>query len=89
MERKADIMIVDDTPENLKLLSLLLREQGHRVRALPSGKMALAAMRNQRPEVLLLDINMPEMDGYAVCETMRDEGILQDVAVIFVSACSS
>ena len=88
MERKADIMIVDDTPENLKLLSLLLREQGHRVRALPSGKMALAAMRNQRPEVLLLDINMPEMDGYAVCETMRDEGILQDVAVIFVSALS-
>ena len=71
MERKADIMIVDDTPENLKLLSLLLREQGHRVRALPSGKMALAAMRKQRPEVLLLDINMPEMDGYAVCETMR------------------
>ena len=63
MERKADIMIVDDTPENLKLLSLLLREQGHRVRALPSGKMALAAMRNQRPEILLLDITMPEMDG--------------------------
>ena len=86
MERKADIMIVDDTPENLKLLSLLLREQGHRVRALPSGKMALAAMRNQRPEILLLDITMPEMDGYAVCEAMRAEGLLADVAVIFVSA---
>ncbi|WP_018701618.1 HD-GYP domain-containing protein [Anaeromusa acidaminophila] len=86
MERKADIMIVDDTPENLKLLSLLLREQGHRVRALPSGKMALAAMRKQRPEILLLDITMPEMDGYAVCEAMREEGLLADVAVIFVSA---
>ena len=71
MERKADIMIVDDTPENLKLLSLLLREQGHRVRALPSGKMALAAMRNQRPEILLLDITMPEMDGISAVKEIK------------------
>ena len=74
MERKADIMIVDDTPENLKLLSLLLREQGHRVRALPSGKMALAAMRNQRPEVLLLDINMPEMDAMLCAKLCATKG---------------
>ena len=72
MERKADIMIVDDTPENLKLLSLLLREQGHRVRALPSGKMALAAMRNQRPEILLLDITMPEMDGIQALKKIKE-----------------
>jgi len=60
---KNDIMIVDDNPANLKLLEDMLVERGHQVRSFPLGRLALAAARKRQPDLILLDINMPEMNG--------------------------
>lgn len=57
---KGDILVVDDTPANLRLLVHLLTERGYKVRALPSGKLALAAVKNHPPDLILLDIMMPK-----------------------------
>jgi two-component system sensor histidine kinase/response regulator len=85
-EPRADILVVDDTPANLQLLAGLLKKAGHRVRPVPSGRMALRAARAERPDIILLDIMMPEMDGYQVCETLQADPELHDVPVIFISA---
>ncbi len=82
----ADILIVDDTPANLQLLAGLLKKAGHRVRPVPSGRMALRAARAARPDLILLDIMMPEMDGYEVCRQLEADPELADVPVIFISA---
>jgi putative two-component system response regulator len=81
-----DILIVDDTPGNLELLSGMLKNHSNRVRAAISGKMALQAARNYPPDLILLDINMPEMDGYEVCRRLKHEEKLKDIPVIFLSA---
>jgi signal transduction histidine kinase len=85
-ERPADIMVVDDTPANLQLLEGLLRERGYHVRALPRGRLALAAAEAEPPDLILLDINMPEMNGYEVCERLRAHPQLKDIPVLFISA---
>jgi CheY-like chemotaxis protein len=59
----ADVLLVDDNPTNLDVLARVLRSHNHRVRTVTSGSMALEAMRRQPPEIVLLDISMPEMDG--------------------------
>lgn len=81
-----DILIVDDTPANLRLLSQMLAEHGHNVRAVTSGGRALASAQLSRPDLILLDIKMPEMDGYEVCERLKADGQTRDVPVIFISA---
>lgn len=81
-----DILIVDDTPANLRLLSQMLAEHGHSVRAVTSGGRALASAKLSRPDLVLLDIKMPEMDGYEVCERLKADGQTRDVPVIFISA---
>ncbi|NEQ34851.1 MAG: hybrid sensor histidine kinase/response regulator [Okeania sp. SIO3I5] len=81
-----NILIVDDIPENLKLLSQILKNAGHRVRAVNSGKMALTTIHVQVPDLILLDINMPEMDGYEVCEQLKANLKTQNIPVIFLSA---
>lgn len=63
-EYKGDILIVDDTPENLRLLSNTLTNQGYEVRAVTNGTMALSVAQTDPPDLVLLDIKMPEMDGY-------------------------
>jgi CheY-like chemotaxis protein len=65
------IMIVDDNPANLKLLEDMLMQQGHRVHSFPRGRLALAAALKRPPDLILLDINMPEMNGYEVCERLK------------------
>ena len=85
-EARADILIVDDTLSNLKLLSELLKRQGYKVRAVSSGEMAITAARASPPDLILLDIKMPEMDGYEVCKRLKDNGITCDIPVIFISA---
>src|SRR6266478_1994015 len=65
------IMAVDDNPANLKLLEGMLRQQGYQVRSFPRGRMALASAAENPPELILLDINMPEMTGYEVCERLK------------------
>jgi sigma-B regulation protein RsbU (phosphoserine phosphatase) len=83
---KADILIVDDTPANLRLLSQMLAEQGYQVRPVPDGPLALAATRAEPPDLILLDIRMPEMDGYQVCEHLKADAQTRDIPIIFISA---
>ncbi|HEX6278138.1 MAG TPA: hybrid sensor histidine kinase/response regulator [Polyangiaceae bacterium] len=83
-----DILVVDDTPANLQLLSGMLKEVGYRVRVVPSGALALASAANRVPDLVLLDINMPNMDGYEVCRRMKEDPELSRVPVLFISALS-
>ncbi len=82
----ANILIVDDKPENLRLLSQMLAEQGYKVRAVTSGSRAMAAVRTALPDLILLDIRMPHMDGFATCEQLKAEAQTRDIPVIFISA---
>jgi len=84
-----NIMIVDDNPANLKLLEDMLSQQGYEVRAFPRGRLALAAADQEPPDLILLDINMPEMNGYEVCEQLKSSARLSDVPVIFLSALTA
>jgi len=81
-------MIVDDNPTNLKVLEDMLRQQGYEVRSFPRGRLALAAAAWNPPDLILLDINMPEMNGYEVCEQLKSSevGEIATVPVIFLSA---
>ena len=63
---QGDILIVDDVPENLQVLGGMLKDEGYAVRPAPGGQIALEAARRKKPDLLLLDICMPEMDGYEV-----------------------
>lgn len=83
---KGNILIVDDNPANLDLLSGILSEQGYKVRLIPDGKLALMSVQSTRPDLILLDILMPEMDGYQVCEKLKADERTKDIPVIFVSA---
>jgi sigma-B regulation protein RsbU (phosphoserine phosphatase) len=83
---RASILIVDDTPANLRLLSQMLAEQGYHARPVPDGPLALAAARADPPDLILLDIRMPEMDGYLVCEELKADARTRDIPVIFISA---
>lgn len=83
---KGDILVVDDTPANLRLLSQMLNEQGYQVRPVPDGRLALAAARAKTPDLILLDIRMPDMDGYQVCENLKAENSTKDIPIIFISA---
>lgn len=82
------ILVVDDTPQNLQLLEAMLRDQGYRVFALPSGAMALKAVLKDQPDLILLDILMPGLDGYEVCSRLKADPQLADIPVIFLSALS-
>lgn len=81
-----DILIVDDTLDNLRLLSAMLAEQGYEVRSVTNGATALMGIRAQPPDVILLDINMPGMNGYEVCQQLKAEAHLSEIPVIFISA---
>ncbi len=80
------ILVVDDTPDNIRLLSTILADQGFEVRKALNGKMALMAVNNSLPDLILLDINMPDLDGYQVCEQLKQNPETQDIPVIFISA---
>jgi two-component system, NtrC family, sensor kinase len=83
---KGNLLIVDDTPANLRLLSNILKEQGYQVRPTPSGELALSAAQGMPPDLILLDINMPQMDGYEVCERLKANDRTCHIPVIFISA---
>jgi signal transduction histidine kinase len=84
----ASILVVDDTLPNLELLSEMLKARGYRVRPVPSGDLALQAARSNPPDLVLLDVHMPEMDGYEVCERLKADEKLQDIPVLFISGLS-
>jgi DNA-binding response OmpR family regulator len=81
-----DILVVDDTPENLHLLITMLNGCGYSVRPALSGELALTSARNSSPDIILLDIMMPEMDGYEVCQHLKSDPLTCDIPVIFLSA---
>ncbi|MBF0410922.1 MAG: response regulator [Candidatus Riflebacteria bacterium] len=81
-----NVLIVDDTPANLKVLCEMLKGRGFKVRPVPSGKLALQAAEKEIPDIILLDIMMPEMDGYEVCRKLKENSKLKDVPIIFISA---
>jgi sigma-B regulation protein RsbU (phosphoserine phosphatase) len=83
---RGTILIVDDTPDNLTLLSQMLAEHGYHVRPIPEGPLALEAVQADPPDLILLDIRMPEMDGYQVCEHLKADAQTRDIPVIFISA---
>src|SRR5438270_7015171 len=84
----ASILVVDDAPANLQVLVGMLKDRGFKARPVPSGKLALRAARKDPPDLILLDINMPGMDGYEVCEQLKADDRLRGVPVIFLSALS-
>jgi len=82
----ADILIVDDIPANVQLLSMMLIENGYKVRKIIDPKRALTAINLQKPDLILLDIKMPGMNGYEVCRQLKASEITCDIPVIFISA---
>jgi putative two-component system response regulator len=88
-QEHATIMIVDDTPVNLALLQEILQSQGYRVLVFTRGSMALKAAEKNPPDLILLDITMPEMDGFEVCHKLKSDEILKDIPVLFISALTA
>jgi response regulator RpfG family c-di-GMP phosphodiesterase len=80
------IMIVDDNPANLKVLEDVLRQQEYEVSAFPRGRLALTEAIKNPPDLILLDINMPEMSGYDVCARLKSDDRTSGIPVIFLSA---
>jgi two-component system sensor histidine kinase/response regulator len=81
-----NVLVVDDTAENLRLLASMLGDKGYKVRPVTSGRHALQAAERSAPDLILLDINMPEMDGYEVCRQLKANENLRDIPVIFITA---
>lgn len=79
------ILIADDKPENLRLLTRILNGNGYLSHAAINGRLALELIRNTQPDLVLLDIRMPEMDGYEVCRRLKEDRKLADIPVIFIS----
>ena len=85
-EQAPTILIVDDSPANVLLLVRMLTERGYTARTALSGTLALQAVHTELPDLILLDITMPEMTGYEVCERLKADTALKDIPVIFISA---
>jgi len=86
LSANADILIVDDTPANLNVLSAILGKRGYRVRPAINGALALKAAQKAAPDLILLDVQMPGLDGYEVCRQLKRDAQTRDIPVIFISA---
>jgi diguanylate cyclase (GGDEF)-like protein/PAS domain S-box-containing protein len=84
--KKGDVLVVDDNPQNLRLLLGILSDHGYKVRPAPSGPLALKSVSAIVPDLILLDINMPGMNGYEVCQHLKSDQLSCHVPVIFISA---
>lgn len=85
MNKPDNILIIDDKPDNLRLLNELLRSENCHVRTFTSGEMALEAIRNDIPDLILLDVSMPDMDGFEVCEQIKAIPMFADIPIIFLT----
>src|SRR5215217_5056326 len=86
LSANADILIVDDTPANLNVLSAILGKRGYRVRPAINGALALKAAQKAAPDLILLDVQMPGLDGYQVCRQLKADPQTRAIPVIFISA---
>ncbi len=86
LTEQEDILVVDDKPENLRLLSSMLKDQGYKVRKAMDGEMAIEAVKMALPDLILLDITMPRMNGYQVCQHLKADPQTAEIPVIFISA---
>lgn len=85
-DNQGNIVIVDDQPNNLRVLSGILQQAGYKVRPALDGKFALQSIKSSPPDLILLDIRMPEMDGYEVCRHLKADEQTREIPVIFISA---
>ena len=80
------ILLVDDTPDNLRVLRQTLEAEGYNILAATSGETALRIARNAQPDLILLDVMMPGMDGFETCRRLKGEAVTQEIPVVFVTA---
>ena len=83
---ESNILIVDDSSTSLNVLSRILEREGYNIYPASGGDVALDAVSKQLPDLILLDIQMPDMDGYEVCRRLKEDELTQDIPVIFISA---
>lgn len=83
---KENLLIVDDNPDNLRLLTATLSEQGYHIRKALNGAIALKSIEQVPPDLILLDITMPGMNGYEVCQVLKNQPTTQEIPIIFISA---
>lgn len=88
-QTKAKILVVDDTPENLHLLSDALGDRGYEVKGVVNGRMALRVANSVIPDLILLDVVMPDLNGYQVCEQLKTNELTRDIPIIFLSASNN
>ncbi len=81
-----DILIIDDTPDNLRILSSILARVGYKVRKALNWQMAFTACQTQLPDLILLDIMMPQVDGYEICQRFKSNRATADIPIIFITA---
>lgn len=89
MIKKYTILIVDDKLENLQYLNKVLKDEDYDIRATPDSKVALEAAKKNPPDLILLDIKMPHINGYELCRLIKKENTLKDIPIIFISALDS
>lgn len=89
VEERPSVLIVDDAPDNIELLKRLLKDEDCEVRAAPSGGFALRAVQLSPPDLILLDIRMPDLDGLEVCARLKDSERTRDIPIIFLTALGS
>lgn len=80
------ILIADDEPNIVLALELLMKREGHEIKTVADGEKAVEAAREFRPDLILLDVMMPKMDGYEVCERLRADPALKGVAIVMLTA---
>ena len=87
--KTADILIVDDTPANLRLLTSILTSEGYHTRPVPNGALAIKAATGKLPDLILLDVRMPGLNGYEVCQALKENPSTKEIPIIFISALGS
>ncbi len=86
MSSQVSILVVDDVPQNVRLLSILLNQHGYQVKGVNNAQMALEALETEIPQLILLDVMMPDMNGFELCEKIKSIPEIKEVPVIFLSA---
>ncbi len=84
--KDANILVVDDNHNNLRLMEQILKNLSHHVRLAPSGSLGLTSAQAEPPDLILVDIKMPDMDGYDLCKRLKADALTRDIPIIFISA---